>query len=277
MGAVWVLGSLNVDIVARVDRFPDPGETVPGQDLLRLPGGKGANQAVAAAVAGATVHLIGRVGDDAAGASYRAALSDRGIDVAGVLPEPACTTGHALILLDRHGENCIVVVGGANDRLGPPDLARLQPAPGDVVLLQWEVPTAVVAAAAGIASSAGATVVVNPSPFRQEGAAALLADCDVIVVNEHEAGMLRSAGLAPRSVIVTSGPDGARWLEDGRPDVIGVARDVPVIDTTGAGDAFAGALAAALARGENRAKALDDALAAGAAAVGWLGAQGWAF
>ncbi|CAN5500832.1 ribokinase [soil metagenome] len=271
MAAVWVIGSLNVDLVSRVERFPGPGETVAGEGLRRLPGGKGANQAVAAAAAGASVRMIGRVGDDTAGSDYLAALADRGVDVSAVTVESDCATGHAMILLDRHGENCIVVIPGANGRVGLDDLARFEPAAGDVLLLQLEVPTAVIAAAVAAGSDAGATVLLNLSPY-QDLDPELVRACDVIVVNEHEAAQLAASGLEPASVVITRGSAGASWQ-----DVTARSAASEVIDTTGAGDAFAGALAAALVRGDDHQAALQAAVSAGAAAVGQFGAQGWEF
>lgn len=271
MAAVWVIGSLNVDLVSRVQRFPGPGETVAGEGLRRLPGGKGANQAVAAAGAGASVRMIGRVGDDAAGSEYLAAMAQRGVDVSAVTTEPNCSTGHAMILLDRHGENCIVVIAGANGRVGLDDLARFEPEAGDVLLLQLEVPTAVIAAAVAAGAAAGATVLLNLSPY-QELDPDLVHACDVIVVNEHEAAQLTASGIEPDSVVITRGSAGASWE-----GATARSESIEVIDTTGAGDAFAGALAAALARGEDHQAALQAAVSAGADAIGRLGAQGWAF
>ncbi len=275
MGSVWVIGSLNVDLVSRVYRFPAPGETVLGRGMQRLPGGKGANQAVAAAAAGAVVRMIGRVGDDAAGAEYLAALADRGVDVSGIRIEPNCPTGHAMILLDQSGENCIVVIPGANGQVGLEDLDSFRPSCGDVVLLQLEVPTEVIAAAVAAGNAAKATLVLNLSPY-VELPPELVRGCDVVVVNEHEAAQLRATGIEPRSLVVTLGAGGARWECD-RQAESAAGQAVEVVDTTGAGDAFAGALAAALALGERHRVALRSAVAAGAAAVGHFGAQRWTF
>ncbi len=271
MASVWVIGSLNVDLVSRVDRFPVAGETVAGAGLRRLPGGKGANQAVAAAAAGAAVRMIGRVGDDAAGSEYLTSIAQRGVDVSGVTIEPDYPTGHALVLLDQQGENCIVVIAGANGRVGLGDVTRFDPAADDVLLLQLEVPTDVIAAAVAVSGAAGATVLLNLSPY-QELDRDLVQACDVIVVNEHEAAQLTASGIEAKSVVITRGAAGASW--DGETARCEAAE---VIDTTGAGDAFAGALAAALARGEDHRGALQAAVRAGAAAVSRLGTQGWAF
>lgn len=271
MGRVVVVGSLNVDLVTRVERHPRPGETVLGSGLERLAGGKGANQAVAASVAGAAVVMVGCVGSDEAGAAYVSRLSAMGIDVSGVRANPGCVTGHALITVDEDGENSIVVVPGANAVVTVDDLAMLESVgPDDVVLLQMEVPALVVAAAARRASSRGARVVVNLAPY-----AALPPDivalADPLVVNEHEALMLADSEAVPASLIVTFGAAGATW--DGDQLLGPVVDESEVVDTTGAGDAFCGALVAALAAGAGRSEALQAALTAGAETVKHVGAQ----
>ncbi|HEX9335426.1 MAG TPA: PfkB family carbohydrate kinase [Pseudonocardiaceae bacterium] len=267
MGTVCVVGSLNIDLVTTVGRHPGPGETVRGDGLARLPGGKGANQALAAARAGATTLLCGRIGAD--GAAYRAGLAERGVDCAGVRIVPETPSGHALIAVDRHGENTIVVIAGANDAMTAAEVDRHADAVAgaDVLLLQLEIPLPATVRAAGLARAAGVPVVLNPSPWALPPAE-LLAVTDLLVVNEHEA-----AELPPGAgdVCVTFGGRGARWG-----DVAAPAPAAPVVDTTGAGDSFAGALAAALAGGADRGTALRMAVAAGTAACGWPGAQGWA-
>lgn len=271
MSIVWVLGSLNIDLVARVERFPQPGETLTGQALVRRPGGKGANQAVAAAAAGARVRMIGRVGDDAEGRDYLLGLAERAVDVSRVVVEPGASTGHAVILVDDRAENCIVAVPGANGLVDASDVERLDPRPRDVVLLQLEVPVEAVRAAVTAAHAARAQIILNVSPYQDLDPALLLA-CDVVVVNEQEARALDAAGIELPSVVVTRGSAGATWNgESAR-----CAADL-VVDTTGAGDAFAGALAAALADGRDRPVALTLAVTAGARAVGVDGAQGWSF
>lgn len=271
MGRVFVVGSLNVDLVARVERLPKPGETVTGTGLERWAGGKGANQAVAAVVAGAAVVLVGCVGSDEAGSVYIARLSARGIDAAAVRVELDSPTGHAFITVDEMGEKSIVVVPGANARLALDDLAPLDSVrPGDVVLLQLEVPLSVVAAAARRGAARGARVILNLAPY-----AALPADvvamADPLVVNEHEALMLADSEALPASLVVTFGSAGAAW--DGYQVNGPLVEGAEVLDTTGAGDAFCGALSAALAAGKGRREALEAALAAGADAVRHLGAQ----
>jgi ribokinase len=271
MGDVWIVGSLNVDLISRVHRLPSPGETVAGGDLERRPGGKGANQAVAAASAGAAVRMVGRVGDDAAASAYLAGLQGRSIDTSGIATEPDCDTGLAIVLVDDGAENCIVVIPGANGRVGPEDVTRFRPSRDDVLLLQLELPTAVIAEAIAVANQAGARTLLNLAPYRDLDAD-LIAGCDIILVNEHEAEQLAASGVTPLSLVITRGAKGASWG-----DRSSVCAAEAVVDTTGAGDAFAGAFAAALAAGDDDQTALDRAAAAGAAAVGWPGAQGWKF
>ena len=271
MGLVVVVGSLNVDLVTRVERHPKPGETVLGSGLERLAGGKGANQAVAASAAGAQVVMVGCVGSDEAGSAYVTRLSALGIDVSGIRTQPDHVTGHALIMVDELGENSIVVVAGANVAVTVDDLAALDlVGPGDVVLLQLEIPLLVVAAAARRASTRGARVVLNLAPY-----AALPPDivalADPLVVNEHEALMLADSEAVPASLVVTFGAAGAAW--DGDRLTGPVVEESHVLDTTGAGDAFCGALSAALVGGAERLEALQTALAAGADAVQHVGAQ----
>ena len=270
-GRVVVLGSLNVDLVTRVERHPRPGETVLGTGLVRLAGGKGANQAVAAAAAGASVAMVGCVGDDAGGTAYRARLTARGVDVHAVRVVPGVASGHAVVTVAEDGENSIVVVPGANELLDEREVAAIDGLrPGDVLLVQLEVPRAVVCTAVRRAAGRGARVVLNIAPY-----AALPPDvvalADPVVANEHEMAALAEAGAEPRSVLVTFGANGASW--DGVTVPAHLVPAAEVADTTGAGDAFCGALAAALARGAGREKALDAALAAGAAAVLHEGAQ----
>lgn len=269
MGRVVVLGSLNVDLVVHVQRHPRPGETVLAAGALeRFAGGKGGNQAVAAASAGASVAMVGAVGDDEGGARYLDRLRDKGVDVSAVRVLPGVSTGQAWITVDGDGENAIVVVPGANSEVrwaGDVGLAS-----GDVLLVQLEVPLASVAEAVRAAHAAGARAVVNAAPY-----AGLPPDvvglADPLVVNEHEALSLADSDLVPGSVVVTFGANGAAWDGEQFPGVA-VAAD-EVVDTTGAGDAFCGALAAALAPGASRAEAMRAALQAGADAVRRHGAQ----
>ncbi|MDG9702094.1 ribokinase [Streptomyces sp. DH37] len=282
-----VVGSANADLVTAVDRHPAPGETVLGSDLAVHPGGKGANQAVAAARLGARTALLARVGDDAYGRMLLDSLRGAGVDTAPVLVGGA-PTGVALIAVDPSGGNTIVVSPGANARLTPADAvaARAVLAGAAVVSLQLEVPPQTVAAVVRAAVGTGTRVVLNPSP-----PAALpgdvLAACDPLVVNEHEARLLLAgepvpedpgtwaAALlerGPRSVVVTLGASGA--LLSGPGGTVRVPSPaVEAVDTTGAGDAFTGALAWRLARGDGLEEAVRLAVRVGAAAVTRPGAQ----
>ena len=271
MGRVLVLGSLNVDLVTSVERHPRPGETVLGDGLSRLAGGKGANQAVAARAAGVEVTMVGCVGADAGGAAYRKRLAGRGIDVAHVRTVSGEPTGTALIAVSDDAENAIIVVPGANAALDDREVEAVESLTvGDVLLLQLEVPLPVVCRAARRAAARGVRVVINIAPY-----AALPADvialADPVIANEHEAVALAESGAVPGSLLVTYGANGTSW--NGR---TWSAHSVPrhqVLDTTGAGDAFCGVLAAALALGHDESHAMDAALAAGAAAVRRVGAQ----
>ena len=269
MPRVFVVGSLNIDSVVEVERHPRPGETLMGGDVATFFGGKGANQAVAAAAAGAEVSFIGRVGDDSGGHDYIARLGARGIDASGVTVTPGSTTGHAMIALDARAENTIIVSPGANARLSAADLAPLETMqPGDVLLAPLESDLDVIAEAVHIAHSRGARVVLNLAPFA-ELPAEVLALADPVVVNEHEAEQLEASGVSPDSLLVTLGSAGSRWgsIE------VSAAAVAHVVDTTGAGDSYCGTLAAALAAGLDARTAMQRASDAAGRAVEWVGAQ----
>ncbi|HET9631729.1 MAG TPA: PfkB family carbohydrate kinase [Terrabacter sp.] len=271
MGRVVVLGSLNVDVVTLVERHPLPGETLLGEAGGTFAGGKGGNQAVAAARAGADVAVLARVGDDGPGRAYLDRLVTLGVDTNAVSVSSTAPTGTAFITVDEQGENSIIVVAGAN---GERDRALVEHAsslrPGDVLLCSLEVPLETVADAARAAHRAGARVVLNLAPY-----AALPADvvalADPVVVNESEMRALADSELIPQSLLVTFGAAGARWGLEGVDGIPVAKRDLG--DTVGAGDAFCGALAAALADGADDRAALEAANRAGAAAVRWVGAQ----
>jgi ribokinase len=269
-GRVVVVGSINVDLVTRVERHVRPGETILGRELDTLAGGKGANQAVAARAAGAMVLMSGCVGADAVGQAYLRRLAGLGIDCSHVRVDPDVPTGHAFICVADDGENAIVVIPGANGRVGARDSLPDDLAPADVVVLQLEIPPETVSSVVRTASSRGARVVVNMSPY-----AALPSDvvaaADPLIVNEHEASLLADSDLVPASLLVTFGAAGASWDGVQAPGAAVPAADV--LDTTGAGDAFCGALAASLAAGLDRSHAMAAALAAGAEAVKTVGAQ----
>lgn len=266
-GRIVVVGSLNADLVVRTDRFPQPGETVAGADLVTGPGGKGANQAVAAARLGGDVTMVGAVGDDAHGRLVTGAVAGAGADVARVAVRDDTATGTAVITVDAAADNTIVVSPGANGTLTGADLPPFDA--GDVLTMSLEIPTGTVLAAARAARTAGATVLLNLSPYA-EVPAELLELTDVLVVNEHEAGLLGEHPVV-RSV-VTLGADGARVADDGTVTRVAALHADPV-DTTGSGDTFLAAVAVRLGAGEDLAAAARYAVRAGAFAVTLRGAQ----
>jgi ribokinase len=269
MGRVVVVGSLNVDVVTRVERPPLPGETVMGEAAGRFAGGKGGNQAMAARRAGAEVVMVGRVGNDEAGAAYLARLRRHGIRAEAPTFADA-PTGTAYITLDGAGENSIIVVPGANEMVEDGSVAAANLRPGDVLLCSMEVGADTVARAATAAARAGARVVLNLAPYTSLPHE-VIALADPLVVNESEMRQLADSDLIPASLLVTFGAAGARWDAE---EVSGIRLDdAEVVDTVGAGDAFCGALAAALAEGASRTEALEAANRAGAEAVQWAGAQ----
>ncbi|MEW1674944.1 ribokinase [Streptomyces noursei] len=284
---VLVVGSANADLTVRVTRRPGAGETVLGTDLVESAGGKGANQAAAAARIGGRTALLARVGGDAYGELLLAAQRAAGTDVAPVIVDADARTGTAMIIVSPDGDNSIVVSPGANAALTPQDVAAAQDviAASAVLSLQLEIPMETVRAAAEAAEGAGTRVVLNPSPTPEDLDRALLSAADPLVVNEHEARQLtgRTDGTpaewaaalrerGARSVVVTLGGDGALVLDDsGTTTVPGVR--VEAVDTTGAGDAFTGALATRLAGGAALADAARFAVRVGAAAVTKPGAQ----
>lgn len=269
MATVWVLGSLNVDDIVEVERHPRPGETVLGGPLTTRFGGKGANQAIAAARAGAQVRMVGRVGADPAGRRYRDRLSGFGVDVADVTADADTPTGHAAITVAADGENTIVVSPGANGRVGSQELHALEGlAEGDVLLLQLEVPIESVTAAMRTGAARGARVVLNLAPYAIIDPA-VLGIADPVVANESESAELAAVGGVPASLLVTRGGAGSEW--GGIRQAAEAAETV--VDTTGAGDTYCGALAARLAAGDDPAAAMATAAAAAALSVGWQGAQ----
>jgi len=286
-GTVLVIGSINADLVVTLDRLPEPGETVTGGRFARHGGGKGANQAVAAARAGARVRFAGAVGDDDLGAAAIEQLAVEGVDVGAVARLEGEATGVALIAVDRAGRNQIAVASGANARVGAALVARALEAaalgPGDVVLLGFEVPDAAVVAGARAAGAAGARAILNPAPARDlpDGA---LGHGVLLTPNGLEAAALTgetepaaaARALARRAnapVVVTVGADGA-LLADGDGVVEIAAPEVEVVDTTGAGDAFNGVLAAGLAAGAGIEEAARRAVEAASASVRRAGARG---
>ncbi|WP_030462893.1 ribokinase [Kitasatospora sp. NRRL B-11411] len=287
MPSITVVGSVNRDLVLTVEDLPRPGETVLARGFVEGVGGKGANQAVAAARLGSQVRLVARVGAD--GEPIRRVLAAEGVDLDAVLTAPDAGTGIASVVVDRAGENTIVVNAGANAVLSVEDLPQwLARTPGEVVLVQHEVAAEVVAAAVLRAREQGGTVVLNPAPARPV-APEVLAAVDVLVPNlgelaallgaEPASGLAAARALLERAdlpcgaVVVTLGADGALIKQPGRPAVHLPAPVVDAVDTVGAGDTFCGALADALARGADLPAAAARAVRAASLAVTGLGAQ----
>jgi ribokinase len=290
MTDVFVMGSINQDFVLKVERRPQPGETVTNAELSTHNGGKGANQAAAAALLGASVTILGRVGDDEFGEPLVQALREKGIDTSLVERASGKSTGAAFITVTPDGENAITVAPGANRSLTPEDVDAAADAIGDarVFVAQMEIPVQSVLRAVDISAEKDTRALVNLAPTF-EVPRELLEKLDPLVVNEHEAafllgrevegvdGALSAApellSLGPRSAVITIGEDGA-VLADGESVDHLPAPEVEVVDTTGAGDAFVGALATQLARGASLREAVYYAVRAGAAAVTKEGAQG---
>jgi ribokinase len=265
--AVTVVGSINLDLVATGPRLPAPGETVTGATLARHPGGKGANQALAARRLGASVRLVGRIGADAMGDEALTLLRQDGVDLAGCVVDPAAPTGVALIAVAEGGENLIVVAPGANATFTPD---RLGASPDGALIVQLELPIDSVAAA--VAAAQG-FVTANLAPAA-EVPDALLARADLVVVNEAEAAfygerLRRAGGL----VAVTLGARGARLYRGAALLAEAAPPKVEAVDSTGAGDAFVAALTIALLEGQAPAGALGFACTAGALAATRAGAQ----
>lgn len=306
-GRVIVVGSVNVDLVVRAPRLPRPGETVLGGEFARHHGGKGGNQAVAAARLGAPTTIVGALGDDDHAADARAALATEGVATDALATVSGTPTGVALIVVDPKGENLIAVAAGANAALTPAMVAealeRLVPAPGDVVMAGHEVPTAAVREALRRARAAGATTILNPAPAEglDRGVFGLV---DVLTPNHGELVELiaaearrtgRSGGAAPastaalaaatlaepgpegegaRAVLVSLGSRGAILVRAGVPAVDLAAPAVEAVDATGAGDALNGALAAGLAAGLDLETAAHRAVVAATRSTLHPGARG---
>jgi ribokinase len=284
---ITVVGSANMDLTARVARFPSPGQTVLATSFTRTPGGKGANQAVAAARAGSPTAFVGRVGEDSYGLELVGSLQHAGVSTDHAIRDAQHPTGLALIHVDDAGENTIVVIRGANAYLAPLDVdrARSLMARSRLVLLQLETPEETVAYAAQMGREAGATVILNPSPARELDPS-VLRSVDVLVLNEEEVAVLSGMGapLEPASagrlllnagtgaVIVTLGARGAVLVTPGQ-EVQVPTFPVRPVDSTGAGDAFVGNLAHALASGQDLPAAARFAAAAATLSVQVVGAQ----
>ncbi|MBM4070815.1 MAG: ribokinase [Planctomycetes bacterium] len=288
---VVVVGSINMDLVVRVPRLPRPGETLHARDFRAIPGGKGANQAVAAARLGARVTMIGKVGDDAYGSRLIEGLAGEGVNVEHVAVAPGCPSGQAVIAVDDAGQNSIMVVPGANQLLTPDDVLRHEDAIGfgGVMLVQLEVPLETVAAALQLARAKEFVTILDPAPApdaalprdllcadfltpNQSEAAALTGiDSDSTEGAERAAATLRESGA--RLVVVKRGADGALLSSSSRGNISVPTFPVPVVDTTAAGDAFNAGLAVALAELRTIPNAVHFACAAGALATTRPGAQ----
>lgn len=288
MGRVFVAGSINMDVVATADRHPRVGETVAGKQVLYFPGGKGANQAVAASRLGAKTTLIGRLGTDAFGAELRTFLTAQGIDPGSIKETPETHTGTAIITVAA-SDNTIVVIPGSNALVSADDVADAPLAKGDVAVSQFEIPLPTIAAFYRRAHAAGATTLLNPAPA-QKMSAELLALVDILVLNETELGFLAGMELsdsdetakiiavarqlqarADQTICVTLGKRGVLALAASEEFAV-PGRVVKAVDTTGAGDCFVGALASQLADGVTLRAALAFANAAASISVQRMGA-----
>jgi ribokinase len=281
---IVVVGSANTDMVVKTERIPGPGETVIGGQFVMAAGGKGANQAVAAARLGAEVTFVACLGDDVFGDQAIAGYRQEGIDTSWIVRKADVASGVALIFVDARGENSIAVASGANALLSPTDVenARDAIAPADVLLVQLEVPMVTVRRAIELAHAARVRVILNPAPAKQIDLD-LLAQVDIATPNEHEIRVVvgqddRQAAIdtmlkaGTETVLVTLGPRGVLWAtREGQETV--PAFSVQAVDTTAAGDAFNGGLACALGRGLVMADAIRYSNAVAALAVTRLGAQ----
>lgn len=288
--SIAVVGSINIDLVTKTVKIPKPGETVIGGDLATVPGGKGANQAVAAARLGADVSMVGRVGDDVFASQLRQNLAAARVDLTYVFESPNSASGVALIVVDETGENSIVVASGANAKVTPADVEAAADviARADALLLQLEIPLEAVLQAAELGHQQGVKVILNPAPARALPAE-LLALVDILIPNESETAHLsglptgnheeiRAAAtklhdLGVGTIILTLGERGALLAQEkGMRHFPAFAVD-RVVDTTAAGDAFVGGLATAIAEGKAIPDAIPWANAAGALTVTRAGAQ----
>jgi len=284
---ILVIGSTNTDMVVETPQLPAPGQTVLGGRFRMTPGGKGANQAVAAARAGAAVTFITALGDDAFGAESRQRFADEGIETRFIVNKPGVSSGVALILVDAHGENMIAVAPGANGLLRPEDIAAASAAFHDaqMVILQLEIPLDTAGCAMAMAREAGCPVLLNPAPMPTDGLPdALLRHVTLLTPNEGELrGLARGAGSladaaagvlarGPRAVVVTQGRHGAAvFTADGTFQT--PAFPITPVDTVGAGDCFSACLGVVLAEGRSLPDAVLFAAAAAALSATRPGAQ----
>lgn len=287
MPDILVVGSLNADLVVRSPRFPKPGETISGEDLQIIPGGKGANQAVAAARQGASVAMVGRVGKDSFGPDLINNLKKNNVDTSHVQTDPDSATGTAIIVVDANGQNSIVLSPGGNGRVKPSDLDDVSFSDYKLLLLQLEIPTEAVLSAARRARESGVRVLLNPAPAGRLPDE-LLSLPDFILPNETELSLLTelpvhdipSAEKAAQAllargiqnVIVTLGANGALIVDNKLTKHIPPFK-VEVVDTTAAGDAFIGGFASALLENKSLEEAVRYGCACGALATTKFGAQ----
>jgi len=282
---ITVLGSANLDLIGTVSRIPQPGETVPGESFSTAAGGKGANQALAARRAGAVVRMFAAVGDDSFAPEATAQLRAGGVDMAGVRTAPGLATGVAMIFVDTKGENVIAILPGANGTMSPADaeaaLSDMQP--GDVLMLQQEIPQAATERGIVLATAKGVTTVLNTAPFL-DTTAALAGKASIVIANETEFALLAGDGKPletlmaewaranDRTIIVTLGPDGARAATP-TTQISVPALAVTPVDTVGAGDTFCGYLCAGLDAGMDLEAAMRRAAVAASLACLKPGAQ----
>ena len=291
MKKILILGSSNTDMVVKSKRLPKPGETILGGKFIINPGGKGANQAVAASRLGGDVTFICKIGDDDFGKRSRSILENEKIDTSYIIEEKGGTSGVALITVDMNGENSIVVASGTNASFSISDLTKVKDAiiSASILVLQLEIPIATVIEAAKTAKENGVTVMLNPAPAPSDGIPKeLLENVDIIIPNETEAEIITGSEvnniedankaaevmqeMGIETVIITMGSKGA-FLKDNQHSVIIPSNKVKAVDTTAAGDTFCGALSVALAESQNIIEAIKFSCKASAIAVTRMGAQ----